>query len=133
MEDTGNLMEYLTDSVKREEFEQFMKERYALENVRFLEDIIAWRTYFNEKNEQWRKSKAKLLIQTYIKERSLMEINISSQSKSDILRHFSESNKPIPYNLFEDAFNDIFQQTLFQHFYYFVGKQNTKQLVSRIS
>jgi hypothetical protein len=97
----------------KSEFEKFCKRHYAVENIHFVTDVMSFKRFFMEKNDGWRKQKAKLLYETYIKNGSVMEVNISHFAKTKIGKSMNEMEKTTNLmEIFDSAVDDITNNVL---------------------
>ena len=98
-----SMQEYLSLPMgAQEKFEEFVSSRYALENLRFLQDVNSFLTYFDEKGGNWRKHKATYLYETYLKTGSVLEVNISHADRSKLKMCIDQLN-PDSTNINETA------------------------------
>lgn len=83
-------------------FVDYAAKLYVSENFTFLEDAILYRSRFSDNTELWRSKTAQTIIETYIREGSLMQVNISGEQRIDIL----EAKEPTAH-LFDEAISEI--------------------------
>ena len=81
-----------TNPMVKKDFEDFATKLYVTESLQFLEDVSTYKQFYYDKGENWRISKFKSLVETYIFSGSKMEINISSAMKTKLLRLYETSS-----------------------------------------
>ena len=99
----------------KERFQTYTINQFAVENFYFVEDVKAFKTFFYQKNNQWRVQKIKNLVQTYIKQGSVMEVNISHLVREKILLrsdHITLENSQNMYDIFDQATSDVGRSVL---------------------
>lgn len=89
------------------QFRQFAQKQFSVEHLNFAQDIIAFETYFGDRAENWRTSKARRIISTYIEPGSVMEINISYECRHATLVEFSAKTDRVPADLFKSAMQQV--------------------------
>lgn len=100
----------------KREFRDFAAQHYCTELVLFLDDCRAYKLMFFDKSENWRTSKAKLLIKTYIESNSDLEINISGELKKSILNQYYQQQHHAALaddRLFDEAVQEV--ESMVQH------------------
>jgi hypothetical protein len=86
-------------------FEKYAEDCLVLESIRFLQDALAWKLYFDERSEAWRKKKADMLNETYIRTNAPLQVNISSADRDSVEQGLSR--RSIEKSLFDDAINSV--------------------------
>jgi hypothetical protein len=117
---TSRILEYdsIQDALKNEvifhRFEEFAEKNFCSESVHFLWDAIQWKDRFERKTVHWRFVKAKAIVQTYIVEYSVLQINIPSSMRvpvEKIIEHASTSTNmamdQIPHHLFDECVQEV--------------------------
>ena len=102
---TESVFDVLRDPALCDEFEKYAVQEMVVESVRFLQDSDIWKKLFIDKAESWRKSKAKIIMETYIYVGSPLQINISSIERERVEKAFNEP--VIRENLFDPAIQSI--------------------------
>jgi hypothetical protein len=94
----------------RNRFEQYSIEHFAVENFYFVEDVKHFKSLFYTKTDTWRLFKLKTLVDMYIRNGALMEINISDEIRMNLLSHahgITPATSISIYDLFDRAVTDI--------------------------
>jgi hypothetical protein len=124
----------------KDEFSKYTKSCYAIENLYFVGDVRSFKSYFYEKPPNWRKQKAAFLFNTYIKNGSIMEVNISAFDRSKIVKEIEtnlETEDTALYSAFDKAADDITRNVLQDIWYQFKRKNGSfitrKPLTSTLS
>ena len=99
------LFNIIKDPESGPDFESFCEQQMVLESIRFLQDTIEYKKYFNEKAENWRRKKAQTIMETYILPNAPLQINISSIERDKVEKAFRLS--VIPEDIFEPAIYSI--------------------------
>jgi hypothetical protein len=87
------------------DFLDIAERQYVMENIRFLQDLLVYKQLFYEKSPSWRKSKTRLLLETYIEEGSIMEINISFSCRQQIKSNISKDQ--YSSDVFDEAETEV--------------------------
>jgi len=94
------------DSLIRRDFESFAAEQYAQENVSFMEALFDWKTKHHASYDE-----ALRICELYIFDGSMMQINISYDSRTSIEREMSEAEEAgdrfVSLSLFDKAASEI--------------------------
>jgi hypothetical protein len=103
----------------KEEFQTYAIQHYCVENLYFVEGVAMYKRYFTEKGETWRRQKAKMLYEIYIRDGGNLEVNISSstrmklQAKYDaIVKGTDDALSRDLHDLFDNAVDDIVRNVL---------------------
>ena len=85
MDSTSSFLGLLVENESlQKEFEEYTTRQFAVENLYFVLDVAAYKKFFSEKANTWRRLKARTLFDTYIKHEAVMEINVSEDCKARI-------------------------------------------------
>lgn len=71
-------------------FEEYLIQHYAVENWYFIQDVRVFKLHFEERSEQWKRQKATFIYETYVKIGSLLEVNISHETRGKISKEENE-------------------------------------------
>jgi hypothetical protein len=129
------LEECAADAALKREFYAYLGRRYAIELLKFVDDVGSYKQQFESHNDVWRRKKAQELINTYIKNGSPQEVNISYIQREAVLRANMEVSQHI-FNLFDEAAAEVTQRMLgalwvdFKNSRRAVQKQLTEQQVA---
>jgi hypothetical protein len=85
-----HLREILQHSELSRAFQYYLSTEFSYENLCFLQDTSAWRKSYNDVAKNALGSRAKKLINTYISDRGLYQLNISCDMSQKLL-HLSNS------------------------------------------
>ena len=123
----------LTSESLKKDFEQFLVRQYAVENLHFVDDVMTFKRFFFEKNDGWRKQKAKLLLETYVQVGSVMEVNISSSQRDEIRKKISSANDSTKNleSVFDVASTDIMRNVLHDFWLQFQKGKNRSPSVKQ--
>jgi hypothetical protein len=124
-----------TDPSLRNAFREFAKDRYVSESLRFLEDLIEYRTYFWEKTMSWRTSKITHIFTTYIQVGCANEINVSSSCRQIITSKYqtiiqtktANLDCKVLFEIFEEAEKQIGEMVANGPWYQFLMIQQRKR------
>jgi hypothetical protein len=97
--------ECAADGDLKREFYRFATSRYTLESINFLEDVKKYKYQFESQNERWRKQKAKQMINTYIRDSSPQQVNISASQREGVLRALDDDSQLL--TIFDKAEHEI--------------------------
>ena len=73
-------------------FEAFAEESFCSESVAFIADAWGWKGQFTERSEDWRRLKAKAIVNMYIVQYSLLQVNIPSRMRVAIEDELASNN-----------------------------------------
>jgi hypothetical protein len=105
---SSDLLEMLNkDEEFKRDFLAFASTRYTMESMNFLLDISSYKRYYEERSVEWRRAKARKLIEMYIQLNSQQEINISAKVRDAILRVKLDEVSIKLFELFDPAFHEI--------------------------
>jgi hypothetical protein len=93
------------DPQMREEFTEFAATQYVSESLLFLEDTNTYRKLYYDKAPTWHVSKARLLVHMYIIVGADLQVNISDEMRSDIIKNLESG--AVGQDLFAKAVHDI--------------------------
>jgi hypothetical protein len=128
------LDELSLDPDLKKEFDRFAVARYTAESLNFLSEVKAYKQQFERQNEKWRRTKAKSLIDIYIRLNSLQEVNISDSARGAVLGiqvESCDSNKL--FSIFDTAFQEVNHMVAtgiwsdFKHLQSMLKKSTSKQ------
>lgn len=105
------------DDEVSKQFETFAVQNLVIELVHFIRDVDAFKRYFQEKGDNWRLQKAKLLVTNYVRMGSSAEVNVSDAIKRAIIDVYKsvESGKSSTmklYSMFDDAYSEVVKMLL---------------------
>ena len=85
--------------------------------MRFLEDIAVFRQLYLEKGVSWRRTKTRLLYETYFRMGAPLELNISSALASALRAKYERAVKEDAWRDGDDIINDVAEEVrrLVQH------------------
>jgi len=108
----------------RNSFEKYCTQQYASENLYFVLDVDAYKRFYLEKASTWRRAKARMLYDTYIREQAVMEVNVSQNTRDKAVKDFLELIKDTDPKeelacIFDDAVSTITHDILRDIWYRF--------------
>ena len=98
--------EVSADENLKRDFYQFAAARYAIELLKFVDDVRAYKNRFEEQPDKWHRTKAKQIVNTYIRHGSPQEVNISAMQRERITR-VDLDKSTVLFNLFDEALSEI--------------------------
>lgn len=112
----------------RREFQQFMYEidtnyqgftnylidHHAVENLYFVQDVTSFKRACAGKEESWKRQKATMLTETYLRPGSVMEINVSSAIRNSVRESLTLMHMDME-TVFDLAMNDLIHSILYSH------------------
>lgn len=78
---TSSTPQLSNEDLRNPGFEAYMVRQLAVENLYFLQDVAAYKQYFMEKGDSWRKQKSHIIYSTYVRVGGAMELNISDSMR----------------------------------------------------
>ena len=99
------LQEISTNPILFRQFEYHLSTEYGMENLSFLQDIYEWKKSFLDVSRSASLSRAKKLINTYIKDGGLYQINISSDMAKELLNYLKVSSDEESLQVTADIFD----------------------------
>jgi len=91
-------------------FERFAEENYVTESYLFVVDVIAFKEEFEKESFSWRATKANSIVNIYIEEGSLLQVNISDRCRNQTLERYKKSvagRELLSEDLFDAALKEI--------------------------
>jgi len=104
------IMDGLRNEIVRERFKPFAEKHMQVESFSFFCDMIKWEDEYKSASDEWKINTAKRFIETYLKERSLLEINVSDESRKKVIACIQaniQANTVPPMESFEPALRDL--------------------------
>jgi len=96
----------LKDSAVFHRFEAFAEANFCSESVAFLSDAWGWKAQCAKRPPEWKLLKARALVNMYVLEASLLQINISSTMRDAIEKEVALGGD-LRDTLFDDALEEV--------------------------
>jgi hypothetical protein len=101
------LEECAADQTIKREFYTYVASRYAIELLKFVDDVKAYKHHFDGHNEMWRRKKAHEIINTYVRNDAPQEVNISETQRDRILHSDLDKAPQKLFTMFDEALNEV--------------------------
>jgi len=124
----GDFIDKLNDNRQLKiEFYKYAESSYCMESLNFLEDVKGFKSEYSNHNEFWKRNKAKMIINTYVKRGAPQEINISSLVRNKIIE-VDFILKDIDYFvLFNEAYEEIIWMIISGPFLSFTNEKRKQE------
>ena len=96
----------LKDPALSKLFEEHLSHEFGLESLYFYRDAQKWTAEFNDVSEKTRFSRAKHIVNIYIRGTSVFSINIPSWVANDLMNAI-DKEEAVHHNFFENALNEV--------------------------
>ena len=94
-------------NLSNDKFLDLAQAEFVMENISFLTDVEVWRRSYPTKDADWRRRRGRMLIEKYIREGSLLEINIGGAERKAILAAKESEEEGFEMDIFEVAENEV--------------------------
>ena len=114
----------LMRNLLNDKFLDMAQAEFVMENISFLTDVEAWKRSYVSKDEQWKRKKGCMIINKYIREGSLLEINISDGERQKLVAKAEQEDEVFYYEAFDQAENEVVEMVLNGVWLHFVIAEN---------
>jgi hypothetical protein len=120
----------------RQAFTQFVIGRYAAENLYFAQDVDTFKQLYFDRASNWRRSKSKFILNTYIRSGSPMEINVDHGTRREIVATVDPAADKIGddsalLDVFDNAYTEITTHVLRALWFEFANAYRGSKLESK--
>ena len=94
-------------SLEDDGFLAFCERQFVFENVAFLRDVSAFKTFYFDKAKGWRRAKGLHLLETFCVEGAPLQVNVSHAARLRAEEAVRGGGDSVPFEAFDEMFDDV--------------------------